>query len=112
MPRLVDEEIISKLRLAFEESNSGGVQWKKLAAEWIRRNLESLTQQAVNELILKHIASNGAIDQVEETREEYVHYGFHYNFRIAILDRNVYIETVLSDHSMGPVVTIVNIHDV
>ena len=112
MPPLIDEEIIARLRLAFEEASSGGVQWKRLAADWIRRNLGNLTQQAVNELILNHIASKGRIDRVEETREEYRQFEYHYDFRILLLERNVYIETVLSDGRMGPVVTIVNIHDV
>ncbi len=112
MPQLDDAETIRKLRLAVEEWNSGGVLWKQLAAEWVRRNLESVTQQAVNELILQHIASSGRIDQVKETREEYLHFEFHYDFRIPVLDRTVYIETTLTEHAMGPVVTIVNIHDV
>ena len=112
MPPLDDEEIAAKLRLAFEESGSGCVQWKRLAAEWARRNLEGITQQAVNELILRHIASNGRIDQVVETREEYRHHAYHYDFRIPILERIIYIETVLSEQRMGPVVTIANIRDV
>jgi hypothetical protein len=112
MPQLDDAEIIRKLWLAFEEWNSGGVLWKQLAAEWVRRNLEYVTQQAINERILQHIVSNGRIDQVNETREEYLHFEFHYDVRIPILDRTIYIEMVLTEHEMGPVVTVVNVHDV
>ena len=107
----MDDNTIGKLRLAFEESSSGGVRWKRLAAEWVRANLEAFTQQAVNDLILEHIEASGEIDQVAETREEYRHYEYHYDFRIRILDRKIYVETLLQEEKMGPVVTIVNIHD-
>jgi hypothetical protein len=94
-----------------QEASSGGVQWKRLAADWMRKNLENLSQQALNELILDHISSGGQVDQVEETREEYLHCQHHYDFRMPILGRAVYVETVLTEQKMGPVVTIVNIHD-
>ena len=112
MPRLRDDDLIARLQLAFEESSSGGVKWKRYAGEWVRANLETFTQEAVNDLILQHIKASGEVDQVTETREEYRHEKCHFDFRIPILERRVYVETVLHEEKMGPIVTIVNIHDV
>jgi hypothetical protein len=113
MPPLRDIEIIKKFRVAFEEHNSGGVYWKRVPTDWIRKNLDGYTPQAVNGLIQDHIAEGGDIIQIVERREEYCHlHKFHYDFeKIPILGRLIYIETVLSDSKMGPVVTVVSVHD-
>jgi hypothetical protein len=111
MPPLRDAEIIDKFRLALEERNSGGARWKPLPTGWVRKNLEGYTARLVNGLLFGHIAGGGTIDQVEETREDYRHlHKYHYDFRILVLDKLVYVETVLDESKMGPVVTIVNIH--
>ena len=112
MPPLRDAETIAKFRLAFEERNSGGVLWKKLAAHWVRKNLDGCNRFTVDSLIYNHIVDCGEIDEVQETREDYRHlHKCHYDFRISIRARRIYIETVLSEGRMGPTVTVVNIHD-
>lgn len=112
MPPLMDSKIIDKLRTAFEEWNSGGVRWKPVpAAEWVYKNLTNVTTAAINVLLLEHIDVGGEINQVEETREEYRHHKYHYDFIICVHRRRIYVETTLVDHTMGPVVTVVNVHD-
>ena len=112
MPPLMDAKIIAKFRTAFEERCSGGVRWKQVpAAEWVRKNLDGCSTQAIDCLILKHIASGGEISQVQETREGYRHLQYHYDFRIEIDGKRIYVETTLADVRMGPLVTVVNVHD-
>jgi hypothetical protein len=111
MPPLRENGTIARLRLAFKERNSGGVSWKKLPAEWIRKNLNGYSQEAINCLIEEHMAIGRAIDQVPESREDYRdRFQYHYDFRIAISGRLIYVETVLIETRMGPIVTVVNIH--
>ena len=62
---------------------------KRHAAEWVRANLDAVTQQAVTDLILQHVNTSGEIDQVVETREEYRHYQYHFDFRILILGKRI-----------------------
>ena len=112
MPPLRDAEVIGKFRLAFEERSSGGVLWKRLPAEWVRKNLDGCTQQSIDRLLHKHITEGGEIDQVCETREDYRHlHEHHFDFRITVSGRRIYVETVLAEGKMGPTVTVVNIHD-
>lgn len=112
MPPLRDAETIAKFRLAFAERNSGGVLWKRHAAEWVRKNLDGCNTLTVDSLIYDHLVHCGEIDEVKETREEYRHlYKCHYDFRISILASLIYVETVLSEGRMGPTVTVVNIHE-
>ena len=71
MPPLRDLEIIAKFCVAFEERTSGGVSWKRVAAEWVRKNLDGSTTHAVDDVIHEHLANSGDIEQVAEIREEY-----------------------------------------
>jgi hypothetical protein len=111
MPPLRDADTVAKFRISFEERTSGAVSWKRVPAEWVRKNLDGLTQEAINCLILQHIQDGQEIDQVIETREGYrERYQYHYDFRIIVSGKLVYIETVLDETKMGPIVTVVNIH--
>ena len=112
MPPLREASIIAKFRLAFEERTSGGVLWLPLPGWWIRKNLDGYTAKEIDGLIQDHIAAGGEIDQVVETREEYrLRHEYHYDFRISIGGKLIYIETVLDEIRMGPRVTVVNVHD-
>lgn len=104
-------EIVDKFLTAFKEWSSGGVSWKRVPAEWVRKNLDNVTPEAINNLLLEHIAHGKEINQVEETREEYRHHQYHYDFIICVCGRRIYVETTLVDHKMGPIVTVVNVHD-
>ena len=111
MPPLRDPEIIAKFALAFEDRTSGGVQWKRVPAEWVRKNFDGWSTKAVDDLLHEHLACGGQVDQVEEAREEYRQlHQYHYDFRIPILGRQIYVETVLTEANMGPIVTVVSIH--
>jgi hypothetical protein len=111
MPPLRDADTVAKFRISFEERTSGGVSWKRVPAEWVRKNLDGLTQEAINCLMQKHIEDGLEIDQVVETREAYRdRYQFHYDFRIVISGRLIYIETVLDETKMGPIVAVVSVH--
>ena len=104
-------ETVAKFRLAFEERNSGGVLWKRPPAEWVLKNFDGCNTHTVDSLIHQHLVDCGEIDQVTETREDYRHLDqYHYDFRISILGRRIYVETVLGESSMGPVVTVVSVH--
>jgi hypothetical protein len=112
MPPLRDESTITRFRLAFEERNSGGVLWRANPGWWIRKNLDGCSTREIDCLIQDHIADGREIDQVVETREEYRHsHDYHYDFRIPVSGRLIYIETVLDEIKMGPRVTIVSVHD-
>jgi hypothetical protein len=109
MPRLTDCEVRKKIRIAFRERTSNGVQWKQVAAEWVRKNL-GITTQALDTLIHEHLEKGGGVQQVKETRSEYRHWQYHYDFHIPLHSKTVYVETVLADRKMGPVVTVVSAH--
>lgn len=106
-----------RLRDAYEEALrewncEGFIQWKPLPSAWLRKNLENLSQKAIGQRMWQHLADGGEIDQVVETREDYrVRYQYHYDFRIPIAGRLIYIETRLVETKIGPTIFIVNIHD-
>ncbi len=110
MPPLRDHEILQKFRNAFQYATSGGVTWKQVPAEWIRKELEGVTTKAINELLLEHVRGGGEIKQVSETREGWKHYQYHYDFIITVDDKRIYVETTMHDTKMGPTVTVVNVH--
>jgi hypothetical protein len=57
-------------------------------------------------------AQGGTIDQTPETRPEWNDRPFHYDFRLMIANRRVYIETILvDDDPTDPYVHIVSMHD-
>jgi hypothetical protein len=112
MPPLTDAEILAKFRIAFEEANSGGVRWKPVPSEWIRKALTGFTIQAINDLLLRHIISGERIKQVKESREDWLHDEYHYDFILTLRGgRKIYVETTMCDTKNGPIVTVVSVHD-
>jgi acyl-CoA reductase-like NAD-dependent aldehyde dehydrogenase len=109
MPPLDDEAIRQKIRIAFEERTSGGVRWRQVASESARKELDA-TPDEIGDLIHQHLVERKKIQQVKETRTEYAHRDFHYDFYIAVASKDVYMETVLTEERMGPVVTVVSLH--
>jgi len=89
------------------------IQWKPLPERWLGTNIPNVTAKLVHELMVKHAASDADIDQISETRPEYSHWRFHYDLRISILGRRVYIETRFDQEQDDEDCTIwvVNIHD-
>lgn len=93
---------------------AGYVQWRKLPLAWIKRELAGVTSRAVVEEMQKYVKCGGTIAQVEETRPEYVAWRFHYDVRLPVTGRHVYVETVLEQvpNIEDCIIWVVNIHDV
>lgn len=90
----------------------GYILWKQVAREWLDRELSGFTAEMINELMYNHVRSGGRMDQVIERRPEYVGYRFHYDFRLPISGRRIYIETILiEDDEPDPTIRVVSIHD-
>jgi hypothetical protein len=92
------------------------VVFKKRAQEWLGRELPEHTLRAICRILHEFVAGGGAIDEQAEARPEYAHYGFHFDLRVSIGERRVYIETVLefedADDEDDLTIVVVNVHDV
>jgi hypothetical protein len=113
MPPLRDPDLLAKFLEALKEWDCEGfIQWKRRPAEWLRENLQGHSQRAVAQAMYDHVASGGEIDQVRENYEGYRDtHPYHYDFRIPIAGRLIYIETVFDETKMGPTITIANLKD-
>jgi hypothetical protein len=113
MPPLTDLEILAKFRhILGEWCCTGYVTWKPVARQWVENNLEGFTTRAIGEEIFRHVNAGGEIDQVKESRQEWSEFRFHYDFRVSIEGRLLYVETVLlEDDPDDPTIHVVSIHD-
>jgi hypothetical protein len=90
----------------------GYIRWKSIPREWLDRELPGVTARQVHELMFLHVTGGGKVHQVVERRPEYVAYRFHYDLRLPISGRRIYIETVLlEDDEPDPTIVVVSIHD-
>jgi hypothetical protein len=114
MPPLTDPELVAKLRRILAQWNfTGYVTWKPLAREWVEKNLEGVTTRAIGEELFRHLNAGGEVDEVKEMRPEWSEFRFHYDFRVSIEGRLLYIETILvEDDPHDPTIHVVSIHDV
>jgi len=114
MAPLTDPTLLAHFRDAIGEWRCDGfVRWKRQAAEQLGKLLDSHTQKSIAKLLCEHVEAGGVIDQVRERRPEYAgRHPYHFDFRLNIGGRLVYIETTLDVTSTGPVITIVSLHDV
>ena len=114
MAQLTDGIILAKFRQALSHWQfTGYVTWKSIARQWVERNLDGWTTRAVAEEMSRFLDSGGAISQVAETRSEWSQWRFHYDFRMEVGGRLLYIETVLvEDDPDDPIVHVVSVHDV
>jgi hypothetical protein len=91
---------------------TGYVTAKEVARHWITSSLGGLDLKAVVKAMHDFLAAGGVIDQVRETRPEWKDWPFHYDFRLTLAGRSIYIETLLQDDDPSdPTVVIVSIHD-
>ena len=113
MAPLTDPAILGKFRHALSEWKCAGyITWKRVAREWVERNLDGYTTRAVGEEMFRHVEAGGFIDQVRETRREWTEHRFHYDFRIPIAGRLIYFETILMDDDPeAPTIHVVSIHE-
>jgi hypothetical protein len=115
MTPLKDERLLAAYTTALAENRrfSGYVLWKPLAQDWLFRELPGMHPRQIAGLMYEHVQAGGEIDQIRETREEWLDFSCHYDVRLLVADRHIYIESVfLSDDPDDPQIEIVNIHDV
>ena len=113
MARLTDPDLLAKFQSALSEWRfTGYVTWKPIARQWLEQNLEGLTTRFIGEEMFRFFSAGGEIDQVREARPEWSEHRYHYDFRIDIGGRLLYIETVLvEDEPNDPTIHVVSIHD-
>jgi hypothetical protein len=113
MPPLTDPLILSQFAAVLTNwSYTGYVTAKEAPLDWIKANLAGLTLKDVAREMHQFLARGGVIDQQRETRPEWNLWPFHYDFRLALGGRSVYIETILQDDDpRDPTIHIVSIHD-
>ena len=89
------------------------IQWKKLPEDWLGTSIPNVTKKFVHQLMVERAKSIGEIDQVPETRPEYLRWPFHYDLRISVFGRRVYVETRFEQEQDVEDCTIwvVNFHD-
>ena len=110
---LTDPAILAKFQHALSQWKfTGYITWKPIARQWVEQNLEGWTTRSIAEEMSRFFDSGSKIDQTQETRREWNEHRFHYDFRIEIGGRLLYIETVLvEDDTDDPTIHIVSIHD-
>jgi hypothetical protein len=87
--------------------------WKPVARQWVEKNLDGLTIRVIGEEMFRHASAGGEIDQVRESRSEWSDSPFHFDFRIQVEGRLLYIETILIDDDPDdPTIHVMSIHDV
>ncbi len=113
MAALTDPVILAQYRGVLSNWNyEGYVLWKETAQEWVLRHLQPLTTKQLAQLMHQYVESGGEIDQVPEQRPEWNIYPFHYDLRLPIGNRLIYVETILlDDEPDDPTIKVVSIHD-
>jgi hypothetical protein len=113
MPPLTDLERLRHYRHALSDWNCGGyVNYASLADEWIRSEL-GVTQRAFSRLLWEYVNGGGRIDEVRELRQEYSEHEFHYDLRLPVGGRAVYVETrlIIERDINDTTIHVVNVHD-
>ena len=113
MPALTDPAILAAFHAALSNWNvTDYVTEKDTAMEWRAKAMPNVPLKAVAKRMYDHLQAGGTIDQTRETRPEWNDRPFHYDFRLVIDGRPVYIETILvDDDPTDPTVHIVSMHD-
>jgi hypothetical protein len=114
MPPLDESNILAQFRKVLAEwKYTGYVTANEHARHWITNHLPGLNLKTIAKAMHDFLAGGGVIDQVNETRPEWTMWPYHYDFRLSLGGRNVYIETILQDDDPNdPTLEIVSIHDV
>jgi hypothetical protein len=114
MPPLTDPTILNQFDAVLVNwSYTDYVTAKPLVLDWIANNLGGLGLKDVARAMYDHCRSGSVIDQVPERRPEYSAWPFHYDFRLQLAGKLVYIETILQDDEpRDPTIRVVSIHHV
>ncbi len=116
MPPLTDPELLSCFKNALANWRySEFIRLTRIAERWLTAELTGLTVAELGRLMHDFVAAGGVIDQQRETRPEWTAHEYHYDLRIPIRGRLVYIETRLvyqkANDPDDPWIHVVNIHD-
>jgi hypothetical protein len=116
MAELVDPVRLRAYRNALENWRFADyIRWTEPAESWVRRELEGLTTRELGRLMFEFVAAGGRIDEVRETRPEWLEHEFHYDLRFEVEGRRVYVETRLfvqhPDDPDDPWIHVVSFHD-
>jgi hypothetical protein len=114
MPVLNDAAVLRQFRAVLANWKfTGYVTGKDVVLEWIKDNLTNVTLKDVAHAMNEHLQHGGGIDQVPETRPEWSAWSFHYDFRVLVANRLLYVEAILQDDDpTDPTIHVVSIHDV
>lgn len=114
MPPLTDPTILNVFRRVLAEWQcTGYVTAKDTALDWIADHLGGLILRDVAKALHDVVVRGDSIDQQPERRPEWNTWPFHYDFRLLIGSRHVYVETILQDDNPDdPTIHIVSMHDV
>jgi hypothetical protein len=118
VPALTDPDRLAAFTNALSNWNvTGYVQFEltESAHRWIKHELNGVTLREIARLMHEHVAAGNVVDEVPESRPEWRDKNeYHYDLRLVIHGKAVYIETRL--HYRLPVVAdeswllVVNIH--
>lgn len=115
MATLTDPERLRHYPTAWRNwQYTGYVNWVAgPASQWIQRNLPGFTLREVTRLISEYVVTGGKIDEVRETRPEWMEHEYHYDLRLQIHGRPVYVETrlLMESDPEDSTILVVNIHE-
>jgi hypothetical protein len=113
MAPLPDPQILAQFMAVLSNWNvTGYVTAKEIILDWIAENLKGHDLRSIAKLMHDHLQAGGRPDQVRERRPEYNDRDYHYDFRLPVAGRLVYIETILvDDDPTDPTIHIVSMHD-
>jgi hypothetical protein len=114
MATLIDAAVLGQFRAALANWRfTGYITAKDVVLAWIKANLAGRTLKDVAKSMHDHLQGGGTIDQMPETRPEWSARPFHYDFRVMVASRLLYVETILQDDDpTDPTIHVVSIHDV
>jgi hypothetical protein len=114
MPPLIDPTIRAMFDAVLANWRySGYVTANDRSLDWLADNLNGITLRDVAKAMYDYVQAGGVIDQQVERRPEWNCWPFHYDFRLQIGSRFVYLETILQDDDpKDPTLSIVSMHDV
>lgn len=73
----------------------GFIRWTEQALRGLRRELEATSAMEIGRFMHEHVRRGGEVDEVVETRPEWSEQPFHYDLRIDVEGKPIYIETRL-----------------
>ncbi len=116
MAKLTDPEKLQCYRNALANWRFAGfVRLTPFAEEAFKQLKLEVSERQFRQLLHEYVLGSGEIDEVRETRPEWSDWDYHYDLRLTINARKLYVETRLEytnpNDSDDPQIILVNIHD-